>query len=75
MGDKEVAVAACDSALKDHFARVAGIFLDEFSMAEGNPNADQLRKASGERFKTVLAVYKAAHEASCALVGEVFPGT
>jgi hypothetical protein len=75
MDDKEVALAACDSAQKDHFAKVAGIFVDEFSMAEGNPNAAQLRQEAGNRFKAVLLVYKAAHDASRALVEEVFPGT
>jgi hypothetical protein len=49
MDDKEVALAACDSAQKDHLAKVACIFVDEFSMAEGNPNAGQLRKEAGVR--------------------------
>ena len=75
MDDKEVALAACDSAQKDHLAKVACVFVDEFSMAEGNPNAGQLRKEAGDRFKAVLIIYKAAHDTSRALVEEVFPGT
>jgi hypothetical protein len=74
MTDKEVALAACDDVRNDRFAKVAGIFMDDYSMAEGKPDANAARKASGERFKAVLKVYKAAHDASRALVGEVFPG-
>ena len=74
MTDRDAALAACDGTLKDHYTKVAGIFIDEFAMAEGSPNAAQLRQDSAGRFKTILLVYKAAHDAAVAAVGQAFPG-
>jgi hypothetical protein len=75
MGDQEAALAACDSAHKDHVAKAAGVFIDGYFLAEGQPDADALRQACGERFKTSLRVYKAAHDAMCALAREAFPSS
>ncbi|HUP03293.1 MAG TPA: hypothetical protein VMU19_04855 [Bryobacteraceae bacterium] len=73
MTDKEAALAACDSAEKDRLARLAGVFMDEYAAAEGKPNAEALRQASGERFQAGMKVLAAAHAAAEGLVGRVFP--
>lgn len=73
MGDQATAVGGCDSAHKDRMAKLAGVFFDEYFLAEGKPDADALRKASGERFQAGLKVYGAAHSAAVALVTALFP--
>ena len=73
MNDKQLAIDACDAAHKDHAAKTASAYIVAFQAAEGQANADALRKEAGERFKLGLGVLKEAHDNSRALVEQIFP--
>ena len=73
MNDKQVALDACDFTQNDHVTKAASAYVDAFMAAEGEANADALRKKAGERFKLGLSVFKAAHDSCRALVDQVFP--
>jgi len=74
MGEKEAATLACEGAFKDRLTKAAGAFMDDYLQADGKPDADALRKTSGERFQAGLRVWAAAHAAAKAAVQAAFPG-
>ena len=75
MTDKLMATEACDGVQKDRVSKAAGVFIDAFLIAEGQPNAAAQRKASAERFQASLRVYSEAHKAALDLVNQAYPET
>ena len=72
MDDKVVVVEACDDARKEHFKKAASLYVDAFELAEGDSDADAIRKKAADRFKAGLKATMAAHDSSLAIVEDLF---